>query len=57
MEDEITVTKNEEVTEIFNTFFFNVDENIGKDYVFNPNDHPSITKLENKNLNKESFEF
>ena len=38
-------------------FFVNVAENIGKDYVFYPNDHPSITKIENKNFNKEAFEF
>ena len=34
------ISNNEEVAEIFNNHFVNVADGIGKDYVFNPQDHP-----------------
>jgi hypothetical protein len=42
----------------FLTFFFvNVAQDIGKEYTFNKNDHPSLQKIEDKNFVKNSFEF
>jgi alpha-N-acetylglucosamine transferase len=49
------VTKN--VDEVFNKFFVNVAQDIGKDYTFNKNDHPSLQKIEDKIFVKNSFEF
>ena len=51
------VTKNVDVAEVFNNFFVNVAQDIGKDYTFNKNDHPSFQKIEDKNCVKNSFEF
>ena len=51
------VTKNVDVAEVFNKFFVNVAQDIGKDYTFNKNDHPSLQKIEDKNFVKNSFEF
>ena len=45
-------TKNVDVAEVFNTFFVNVAQDIGKDYTFNKNDHPSLQKIEDKNFVK-----
>jgi hypothetical protein len=36
------VTKNVDVAEVFNKFVVNVAQDIGKDYTFNKNDHPSF---------------
>ena len=38
------VTKNVDVAEVFNKLFVNVAQDIGKDYTFNRNDHPSLQK-------------
>jgi len=51
------VTKNVDVAEVFNKFFVNVAQDIGKDYTFNKNDDPSLQKIEDKNFVKNSFEF
>ena len=51
------VTKNVDVAEVFNKLFVNVAQDIGKDYTFNRNDHPSLQKIEDKNFVKNSFEF
>jgi hypothetical protein len=51
------VTKNVDVAEVFNNFFVNVAQDIGKDYTFNKNYHPSLQKIEDKNFVKNSFEF
>ena len=51
------VTKNVDVAEVFNNFFVNVAQDIGKDYIFNKNDHPSLQTIEDKNFVKNSFEF
>jgi hypothetical protein len=42
----MTVTKNVDVAEVFNKFFVNVALDIGKDYTFNKNYHPSLQKIE-----------
>ena len=39
------VTETLKVTEIFNNFFIHVADNIGKDFVFDPDSHPSIVKI------------
>ena len=57
MEEEKTVNNKEEVAEIFNDFLVNVADNICKDYIFDPNDHPSINKIKGKHVITESFEF
>ena len=49
--------KNEEVAEIFNNYFVKVADGIGKDYVFNPQDHPSLKMINEKQFQKDSFEF
>ena len=51
------VTKNVDVAEVFNKFFVNVAQDIGKGYTFNKNYHPSLQKIEDKNFAKNSFEF
>ena len=51
------VTKHVDVAEVFNKFFINVAQDIGKDYIFNKNDHPSLQKIEDKNFVNNSFEF
>ena len=45
------------MAETFNTYFVNVAEDIGKDYTFNPQNHPSLKKIEELNLQKDAFEF
>ena len=44
-EDGDLVTETPKVTEIFNNFFTHVADNIGKDFVFDPDSHPSILKI------------
>ena len=51
------VTKNEEVSEIFNNFFVNVAKEIGKDYEFDKNNHPSLQKISEREFQQDSFEF
>ena len=38
-------------------YFVNVADGIGKDYVFNPQDHPSLKMIDEKQFQKDSFEF
>jgi hypothetical protein len=40
-ENDNIVSKNEDVAEVFNQFFVNVAKDIGKDYIFNKNNHPT----------------
>ena len=49
------VTKNVDVAEVFNKVFVNVVQDIGKDYAFNKNDHPSLQKFEDKKFVKNSL--
>ena len=35
----------------------NVADGIGKDYVFNPSDHPSLKLIDAKQFEKDAFEF
>ena len=50
------MTKNVDVAEVFSKFFASVAQDIGIDYTFNKNDHPSLQKFEDKNFVINSFE-
>ena len=56
-ENDKIISNNEEVAEIFNDYFVNVADGIGKDYVFNPQDHPSLKMINEKQFQKDLFEF
>ena len=43
--------------ETFNNYFVNVAEDIGKNYMFDPKDHPSLNKIKELNLKKGAFSF
>jgi hypothetical protein len=45
------------VYEVFNEFFVNVARDIGKDYIFDEKNHPSLKKIEEHNFEKNAFEF
>ena len=45
------------MAETFNNYFVNVAENIGKDYMFDPKDHPSLNKIKELNSKKDAFSF
>ena len=42
---------------VFDSYFVSVAEDIGKNYVFDPPNHPSLKKIEELNSKKDSFEF
>jgi hypothetical protein len=56
-DNDTIVTKNVDIAEVFSFFFLNVAQDIGKDYTFNKNDHPSLLKIENNNFVNKCFEF
>ena len=56
-ENDKIISNNEEVAEFFNDYFVNVADGIGKDYVFNPQDHPSLKMINENQFQKVSFEF
>ena len=49
-EGENIVSDNHEAAEVFNDFFVNVARGIGKDYIFDEKNHPSLKKIEDKNV-------
>ena len=51
------ISNNEEVAEFFYNYFVNVADGVGKDYVFNLQDHPSLKMIDEKQFQKDSFEF
>ena len=51
------ISNNEEVAKNFNNYFVNVADGIGKDYVFNPQDHPSLKMINEKQFQKVKCEF
>jgi hypothetical protein len=53
----INVSDNQEVAEVFNEFFVNVARDIGKDYIFDKKNHPSLKKILNFVVEKNAFEF
>ena len=56
-EDNEAISNDSEVAETFNNYFVNVAEDIGKDYMFDPKDHPSLNKIKELNLKKDAFSF
>ena len=52
-ENDKIISKNEEVADIFNSYFVNVADGIGKDYFFNSSDHPSLKMIDEK----DAFDF
>ena len=56
-EDDKAISNDTEVAEVFNSYFVSVAEDIGKNYVFDPQSHPSLKKTEEFNIKKDSFEF
>ena len=56
-ENDKIISNNEEVADIFNDYFVNVADWIGKHYVFNHSDHPSLRMIDAKHFEKDAFEF
>lgn len=56
-ENDKIISNTEEVSEIFNAYFVNVANEIGKNYVFNPSNHPSLEMIDKKNFEKNVFNF
>ena len=57
--NDIIIFNNEGIAEMFNDYFVNVADGIGKVYVFNPSDHSSLRMIDAKQFGKkrDSFEF
>ena len=51
------ISNDTEVAEVFNSYFVSVAEDIGKKYVCDPQNHPSLKKIEELNIKKASFDF
>ena len=51
------ISGTENVTEIFNDFFLHVADNIGNGQSFDPENHPSITKIKENHTSDDLFEF
>jgi hypothetical protein len=58
-ENDVLITKQDEVCEIFNNFFVNVAKNIGNNKINVDGDHPSILEIKNNHpeLHENSFSF
>lgn len=58
-ENDVLITKQDEVCEIFNNFFVNVAKNIGNNQINVDGDHPSILEIKNNHpeLLENSFSF
>ena len=58
-ENDVLITKQDEVCEIFNNFFVNVANNIGNNQINVDGDHPSILEIKNNHpeLLENSFSF
>ena len=56
-EGDTIISDNQEVSEVFNEYFVNVAKDIGKDYVFDEKNYPSLQKIEEKKFEKNAFEF
>jgi hypothetical protein len=48
-ESDKIVNDQKEVANHFNNFFSTVAENIGKDIVYDPSDHPSLIEIKKQN--------
>ena len=56
-EENKLITDQREVTEIFNNFFANVADGIGKGVTFDENNHPSVCKIKENFEQTELFTF
>ena len=56
-EDNTAISNDTEVAETFNNYFVSVAEVNGKDYIFDPQNHPSLKKIEELNIINDPFEF
>ena len=56
-ENEKMISNDLEVSEIFNNFFTNVAADIGKDYIFDAENHPSLEKIKERNFISDTFTF
>lgn len=56
-EEDTLYTDSEKVADIFNTFFVNVAEKIGKDFIFKADEHPSLIKIKQNTVTTSSFQF
>ena len=56
-ENQITLSDNNEVADIFNDFYVNVAKDIGKDFAFDENNHPSIENILEQNISQDCFNF
>ena len=50
-------SQNKIILKFFNSYFVNLADGIGKDYVFNPSDHPSLKMIDDKQFEKDAFDF
>jgi hypothetical protein len=59
VENDVLITKQDEVCEIFNNFFVNVAKNIGNNQINVDGDHPSILEITNNHpyLTREQLLF
>ena len=51
------MTNEKEVADIFNDFFVNVAKDIGQNYTFDRENHPSINKILDQNFGTDVFNF
>ena len=56
-EDDNICSENQEVSEIFNNFYVNVANDIGKDFLFDKNNHPSLNRILGKKFHQNCFNF
>ena len=57
LENDKLITDTSEVTNIFNNFYVNVADSIGKDVVFDPHDHPSLQEIQKRDFGENAFQF
>ena len=56
-ESNTTISNESQVAETFDNYFVDVAEDIGKNYVFYPQNHPSLKKIKELNFKKNDFDF
>ena len=53
----ISTVTDSEMAETFNIYFVNVADGIGKNYIFDPQNYPSLKKIEELSAKKDAFNF
>jgi hypothetical protein len=56
MENDVILNDKKDVCDTFNSFFINVANDIGKEIIFDENNHPSIDRIR-KNAPKNNIDF